>query len=73
MHEQWGARWLHRRGYPLVIYVHPRELDPDHPRLALPALRRFKCYVNLRSTRPKLRKLLARFDFCTVGQWLKVE
>ncbi len=64
---RWGVRRLHRRGQPLVLYVHPREIDPAHPRLPLPLWRRFKCYTNLRTTMPKLRWLCAHYRFTTMG------
>jgi len=60
---RWGVKRLQRAGQPLVVYVHPRELDPDHPRLSLPLRRRFKCYVNLSSTLPKLAWLCGRYRF----------
>jgi len=50
-----------REGRPVVFYIHPREIDPTHPRVAMGLRRRFKSYVNLRTTEPKLRALLARF------------
>ena len=46
---------------PVVFYVHPREIDPAHPRLAMPAVRRFKSYVNLKTTEPKIHGLLKDF------------
>ncbi len=49
-----AADRIRRQGRPLVSLIHPRELDPSGPRLDLPALRRFKCYVNLRTTAAKL-------------------
>ncbi len=64
---RWGVRQLHREGLPLVVYVHPREIDPDHPRLPLPLVRRFKCYVNLRTTLPKLKWLLSEYPFTTMA------
>jgi len=67
----WGAKWLERRGYPMVIYIHPREIDPEHPRLPLPFLRRFKCYVNLAGTAAKLEHLCQGAEFCTMGQWVE--
>jgi len=63
---RWGVERLHREGRPLVVYVHPREIDPDHPRLPLTLERRFKCYVNLRSTMPKLRWLCRHCAFTTM-------
>ena len=63
---RWGVSRLHRAGQPLVVYVHPREIDPHHPRLPLKPLRRFKCYVNLRSTMPKLEWLCRNYSFTTM-------
>jgi polysaccharide deacetylase family protein (PEP-CTERM system associated) len=64
---RWGVRRLHRKGQPLIVYVHPREIDPGHPRLPLGLRRRFKCYVNLRSTMPKLKWLCEHYTFTTMG------
>ncbi len=63
---RWGVRCLHRAGSPLIVYVHPREIDPDHPRLPLRVRRRFKCYVNLKSTMPKLQWLCRCCSFTTM-------
>jgi len=60
---RWGVERLHRQEQPLVVYIHPREIDPEHPRLPLPLARRFKCYVNLSSTMPKLRWLCEHYEF----------
>lgn len=54
---RWGARHLEKKNRPLVVYVHPREIDPDHPRLPLGLWRTFKCYNNLTTTFPKLKWL----------------
>jgi polysaccharide deacetylase family protein (PEP-CTERM system associated) len=64
---RWGVRRLHQRGQPLVVYVHPREIDPDHPRLPLAPWRKFKCYTNLHTTLPKLRWLCEHYRFTTMG------
>jgi len=64
----WGITKLRRAGRPLIVYVHPREIDPDHPRLPLSPVRRFKSYVNLKSTLPKLRWLCQDYDFLTMGE-----
>lgn len=54
---------LNRAGHPAIIYVHPREVDPSHPRLPMSLARRFKSYVNLSTTFPKLERLLKTFRF----------
>lgn len=62
------ARRLQRDGRPVILYLHPREIDPDAPRLALSPWRRFKSYVNLRGTETKVRRLLAEFEFVTLAE-----
>jgi polysaccharide deacetylase family protein (PEP-CTERM system associated) len=64
---RWGARQLRKQQRPLIVYVHPREIDPDHPRLPLGLWRRFKCYHNLRSTLPKLTWLCTHQPFGTMA------
>ncbi len=59
------------RGEPVIVYLHPRDIDPDHPRIEMPARRRFKSYVNLATTYAKLRRLLCEFQFGTVSQALE--
>lgn len=65
-----AAAHVIRKGRPVIFYVHPREIDPDGPRLSMPVARRFKCYVNLGSTWPKITALQARFDFATFEDYI---
>lgn len=55
-----------REGRPVVLYVHPWELDPDQPRPPMRPLQRFRHYVGLRRAEGKLGALLSRFRFTTV-------
>ena len=48
-------------GRPVVFYIHPREIDPAHPRLPMSRKRQFKSYVNLETTEAKLRRILQDF------------
>jgi polysaccharide deacetylase family protein (PEP-CTERM system associated) len=59
-----------RRGSPASVYVHPREIDVDQPRMTLPPLRRFKYYVGLRGAEAKLRALLRDHRFTSARTWL---
>ncbi|ADI83083.1 polysaccharide deacetylase family protein [Geobacter sulfurreducens] len=59
---------LNRRGMPAVLYVHPREVDPEGPRLALPPLRSFVAYGPRSDAAPRLDALLERFSFTTLDQ-----
>ena len=59
-----------RAGRPTMVYVHPREVDADQPRMPLPWRRRFKYYVGLKTTEAKLRALLREHRFVPAGAWL---
>ena len=56
------AKRVLANGLPVIFYVHPREIDPEHPRLPMNLKRRFKSYVNLRATEQKIRRLLTDFE-----------
>lgn len=64
------GRQVLSEGRPLVFYIHPREIDPTHPRLAMPLSRRFKTYVGLRSTERKLRQIFGEFSFLPFAELL---
>lgn len=51
------------RGQPGTFYLHPWELDPEQPRLPVPALTRVRHYGGLGRTRARLRRLLREFRF----------
>jgi polysaccharide deacetylase family protein (PEP-CTERM system associated) len=67
------SRWSIRRinavdGQPAMFYFHPWELDPGQPRVKGPrAKARFRHYLNLKHTEPRLRRLLKDF------QWDRVD
>jgi len=61
-----ATKKLHKLGRPLIVYIHPREIDPSHPRLPLPLIRRFKCYVNLESTFKKLEWFCTNISFTSM-------
>jgi polysaccharide deacetylase family protein (PEP-CTERM system associated) len=64
---------LARRGRPASIYLHPWELDPQQPRCPAPAFQRFRHYLNLDRTLPRLEALLARFRFASLREVLERE
>ena len=56
-------------GRPAVFYFHPWELDPDQPRVPGTSLKtRFRHYVNLHRTEPRMRSLLRDFTWRRVDQ-----
>ncbi len=58
---------------PAGLYLHPWEFDPDHPRVRFRPLAMLTHYANLRSTEPKLRRLLAEFRFVSYARALGLE
>jgi polysaccharide deacetylase family protein (PEP-CTERM system associated) len=62
------GRRVRNEGRGVIWYIHPREIDPDHPRLSMPLKRRFKSYVNLRGTANKLQAILRSGSFVTMGE-----
>jgi polysaccharide deacetylase family protein (PEP-CTERM system associated) len=66
---RWAMRRIHEQdAWPVVIYVHPWELDPDQPRVHAPLVSRFRHYVGLRTTLTKLRVLAHTFRFAPMRQ-----
>jgi len=63
---------INQQGYPGVFYLHPWELDPDHPRIALPHRIATTHYFNLRSTMDRMRRLLRDFRFAPMREVLNV-
>jgi hypothetical protein len=45
-------------GRPAMVYLHPREIDPDQPRLPLPGITSFIHYFGVKGCERKLRALL---------------
>ncbi len=52
----------------VIFYLHPWELDPDHPRIAFYWKARLTHYANLKATEPRLRRLLTDFSFCPLRE-----
>lgn len=66
----YGFRQNHRAGRPVMTYIHPREVNPQQPRLQLPRMKSFKYYVNMDTTEDKLRAMLKSYCFGTVADAL---
>jgi polysaccharide deacetylase family protein (PEP-CTERM system associated) len=68
-----NIRAAERAGRPVVFYLHPWELDPDHPRVQFHWKAWLTHYANLRSTRTKFERLLGEFAFGPLGEVLDDE
>ena len=52
-----------------VFYFHPWEIDPEQPRISEASIKsRFRHYLNLERTRPRLQRLLRDFCWSTMEQ-----
>ena len=65
-----NLRAVERAGMPAIFYLHPWELDADHPRVPFHWKPRVTHYFNLRSTLPRLERLLAEFRFAPLAEVL---
>lgn len=64
-------RKMERLGRPAALYMHPWEFDPEQPRVAASPSQRFRHYVNLARTLPRLEALLSEFNFGTFAEVLQ--
>jgi hypothetical protein len=53
-----------------MFYIHPWEVDPDQPPLAVDWLTRIRHYRGLDRVEADLDRLLGRFPFTSVAEWL---
>jgi len=69
---KWGLKKINQEeNKPFIFYLHPWEFDPDQPRIKKAStLSKFRHYVNLEKTEPKLKRLLKDFNFSTVREVL---
>lgn len=64
---RFGLKQAYRQDRPVMIVLHPRELDPAHPRLPLQGWEASVHYARLDSTVPKLQAVLNDY------QWLSIQ
>ena len=69
---KYGIKKINKNGYPVIVFLHPREIDLHQPKMKLPLKRRFKYYVKLSSLEIKLNKLLKDFNFGTMREVLHI-
>jgi polysaccharide deacetylase family protein (PEP-CTERM system associated) len=64
----WAIRHLNQQeGFPVCVYIHPWELDPQQPRMGGSLSARARHYFGLRGTETKLRKLVRDLEFCPLA------
>ena len=58
---------------PGMFYIHPWELDPDQPRVPVPAVTRLRHYGGLHRTRGRIERLLSEFRFTSAQEVLGLQ
>jgi len=58
-----GIRRAQSEGLPLIVYVHPWEIDPEQPRISGRLRSRLRHYTNLSRAYDRVDKLLSSFQF----------
>lgn len=70
---QWGIRRVNAaERAPVVFYMHPWEIDPEQPRMAVGPATRWRHYGGLERTAQRLTRLLQEFRFDTVASVLNI-
>lgn len=65
-----GIAAINAQGRPAMVYAHPWELDPRHPRIEFRRGAQVTHYFNLHSTLPRLQALLRDFAWAPAGEIL---
>lgn len=55
-----------------LFYIHPREIDPQHPRFKMKPVNYFRSYVNLDTVESKIRAILSQNSFVTCGEYMRL-
>jgi polysaccharide deacetylase family protein (PEP-CTERM system associated) len=69
-YTRYGIRRCHAENRQVVFYLHPWEIDPGQPRMALPWSKRIRHYYGLAGAAPKFERLLRDFRFTTIREVL---
>jgi polysaccharide deacetylase family protein (PEP-CTERM system associated) len=62
-YTRFGISRAQRDGLPLIVYLHPWEIDPDQPRIQAPLKSRLRHYTNLDKMAGRMRRLLGQMRF----------
>jgi polysaccharide deacetylase family protein (PEP-CTERM system associated) len=66
-----GIKSLNKSNRPVIFYLHPWEIDPEHPKIELPRRVSLTHYYNLSGTEEKFKRLLRDFRFSTLREVLE--
>ena len=66
---KWGIKKMNKKGNPAMLYIHPKDLDPEMPRIKE---YNWYYYYNLKSASKKFENLLKDFKFGSVKRVLSI-
>ena len=66
---KYGLNKINKNGNPFIFYIHPKDLDPEMPKINEYA---WHYYYNLNGATKKFEKILSDFKFYTVKDHLKL-
>ena len=69
--SRWALNGINEQSDVFVFYLHPWEVDPEHPRIdGVSFTSRIRHYLNLDRCEGRLRRLLGDFEFVPMRQVL---
>jgi polysaccharide deacetylase family protein (PEP-CTERM system associated) len=57
------ARIIKKSDRPLILYIHPRDIDIHQPKIRFPFLKKIRHYINISKTEQKLARIAGCFNF----------
>ena len=57
------SRFISKSGRPLILYIHPRDIDGEQPKIQFPLFKRIRHYINISKTEQKLSDISSSFNF----------
>jgi polysaccharide deacetylase family protein (PEP-CTERM system associated) len=60
---------INQLGHPAVVYIHPRDIDPQQPRMKLKLFNRFIYYYGLQGAKEKFTRLVKGFEWGGFGEF----
>lgn len=66
-----GLHSINRAGQPFTFYIHPWEVDPEQPRVAVSLLSTLRHYTNLDRCERRLARVLGEFRFAAMHDVLR--
>ena len=69
---RYGIKQLNKDNNPAIVYLHPREIDPEQPRMKLSFTESLIHYTGLKACENKLVRLLEEFKFTSIEEYYKL-